>query len=437
MLDYIVLIHCGSYFCLPEDSCSLVYEPLGNKGFFVDKKHAESISRQIRDGVSDKEFATFSSGANIKDFVCQPNSPTTIQLLLNEKCNFSCSYCYSAKSRDPIEMPIEVLESAIKWLHNSASSSGNDNVALSFVGGGEPLLSWPLIVRAVEYAEDFFERDGVANKYKVVTNGSLISKGRAVFLKRYNIITQISFEIIAEVQNTQRQCFLEVSKNLKLLGEIGVITKIRSTITNSNVDRMCEMVAIVATEYPFVKQLSLEPVVDGECFKTAEKMHCFVERYLKSFVEAKKLAKSIGIEVFSSFSCFRRGIRRHFCGPIYSLSPDGSLTGCSHFSSNKVLGFNDFCYGKVSSKGVEIDVEKFNHMFYPKIDDLCAECWLRWRCAGGCPNHRLTYGKEVFDELCVLRRALCLNELLDEMAYSYNKNTGRVLKDDVVRGILL
>jgi sulfatase maturation enzyme AslB (radical SAM superfamily) len=91
-------------------------------------------------------------------------------------------------------MDWNVMREAIEFL----LQSDRDEVRLVFYGG-EPLLQFPLIRRAVSHAERV-RPAGKAVRYGIITNGTLISGEIAEFLARHRVSTRLSFDGVAEAQ---------------------------------------------------------------------------------------------------------------------------------------------------------------------------------------------------------------------------------------------
>jgi sulfatase maturation enzyme AslB (radical SAM superfamily) len=116
-----------------------------------------------------------------------------ISLILTADCNLSCRYCYqNAKKKKT--MPWASLKASIELILASRS----DEVQIDFLGG-EPLLEFPMIRKAVEYVKK--KRPlGKRVKYLIITNGTLLTEDIIVFLESHAFETQISFDGVAEAQ---------------------------------------------------------------------------------------------------------------------------------------------------------------------------------------------------------------------------------------------
>jgi MoaA/NifB/PqqE/SkfB family radical SAM enzyme len=123
----------------------------------------------------------------------RPGQVRSLDLILTTRCNLSCRYCYQTVRRRR-RMDWEIIQASIDLL----LSSPHRQVDLLFVGG-EPLLEFPAIQAAVDYAE----RNRPADKrfkYKISTNGTLVTDEIAAFLAEHRFYTQLSFDGVRAAQ---------------------------------------------------------------------------------------------------------------------------------------------------------------------------------------------------------------------------------------------
>jgi sulfatase maturation enzyme AslB (radical SAM superfamily) len=124
------------------------------------------------------------------------SAPATDSLaaVVTTDCNLRCRYCYQDR-KQLRHMRWPILSAAIDLL----PVSGRRRARLSFLGG-EPLLAFPLIVRAVNRAN---RRQGPRRRvqFTLTTNGLLLTERRVAFLKRYCFRVQISFDGVANAQD--------------------------------------------------------------------------------------------------------------------------------------------------------------------------------------------------------------------------------------------
>ncbi len=85
--------------------------------------------------------------------------------------------------------------------------------------GGEPLLEWENIRKAVDHADRHIP-PGTEVRYRISTNGLLLTDEIADFLEKHDFTLQLSFDGIAEAQNYRREgTFAAVDKLLDRLRE--------------------------------------------------------------------------------------------------------------------------------------------------------------------------------------------------------------------------
>lgn len=106
------------------------------------------------------------------------STPFSIHIFPTYKCNFKCTYCIQALSKEEMEtkgfkkdvMDFEVYKKAM----DDIKEYDTKLKALIFAGHGEP-LTHPRIVDMIQYAKD----NDVANRVEITTNGVLLNKKMA------------------------------------------------------------------------------------------------------------------------------------------------------------------------------------------------------------------------------------------------------------------
>jgi sulfatase maturation enzyme AslB (radical SAM superfamily) len=123
-----------------------------------------------------------------------PEEINQLNLILTSKCNLNCLYCYQ-NAKKSISMDWETVRYSIDMLIDSI----HGNLVISFLGG-EPLLEFGMIQRAVEYTENNMPTDKEI-EYGISTNGTLMDREIASFLSKYRFDTQLSFDGLPEAQD--------------------------------------------------------------------------------------------------------------------------------------------------------------------------------------------------------------------------------------------
>ena len=145
-----------------------------------------------------KEQGYFSTESYIKEvrhiysdylsvFLARKLTKITVQLTQN--CNFRCKYCiYSEthntrqRSHSTERMTWETAKKAIDFLREHSVDSPEVNIGFY---GGEPLLEFPLLKKAVEYSEQQFE--GKKLTFNITTNGTLLNDEMIYFFQEHDV----------------------------------------------------------------------------------------------------------------------------------------------------------------------------------------------------------------------------------------------------------
>jgi sulfatase maturation enzyme AslB (radical SAM superfamily) len=116
------------------------------------------------------------------------NKISSLTLVINDKCNFSCPYCPQRHGKN--SLAIEDITDFIDFLRPRLAKE----VWLGFYGG-EPLLSWPLVEETVAYAGKKFKNRFL---FTLTTNGSLLKKEHILFLKEHRFNLLLSYDGLAQ-----------------------------------------------------------------------------------------------------------------------------------------------------------------------------------------------------------------------------------------------
>jgi radical SAM superfamily enzyme YgiQ (UPF0313 family) len=115
------------------------------------------------------------------------NERYNLQLMVTRRCHLRCRYCPVEKKDS--DMSEDVLYRAVELLFTSS----RDKVRLDFTGG-EPLLRFDLINKAVKYARHLSRRKGKEVSFYLVTNLIELTDQIADFLKSENFFLELSVD---------------------------------------------------------------------------------------------------------------------------------------------------------------------------------------------------------------------------------------------------
>jgi radical SAM protein with 4Fe4S-binding SPASM domain len=322
------------------------------------------------------------------------NMDGNLVVILSQLCNLSCTYCYAQESRSKEILNRDQLRQAIDY---ALSLSNNNNTKrFSFIGGGEPTLTWDLLEWAINYINASKDKDQKV-RISITTNGTLLSDEKIRFIKEHKVHIGISFEILPEIQNTQRgyanpklYSFDDVNSAIQELTKNNIPYSLRSTITKRNVGLMKEMVVFVSESYKNIKRLHFEQVTD-----VLDNDSSFYNDFVVNFFEARKTGKDRGIEIYNSISNSVNYLKTKFCRGELCVTPTGDLVSCHRVSSNKEDAFNAFNFGNIDSQ-LHIDNAKVDMVLNiaKEKQEECDTCFAKWHCAGGCTSDRLLLSEQ-------------------------------------------
>lgn len=126
--------------------------------------------------------------------MASPGELQRVDVVLTAGCNLRCGYCYQ-NDKKAQSMDWETLRASADLLLGSRRAE----VRMLFIGG-EPLLEFPLIRRAVEYIEAARPREQTV-RYNIVTNGTLLREEQAAFLVEHGFDVQLSFDGVPSAQD--------------------------------------------------------------------------------------------------------------------------------------------------------------------------------------------------------------------------------------------
>lgn len=426
----IYAIPVGAYFKKEDEACFLVYSPLANLFYLSLPNETAQLEEALNNNkrnlllerlLDQTAFKRSNDEVSIDTFC-------TLHLLLNEKCNFHCKYCYSAEGRSSAELSIEQVRTTLDYFLSAERKAVKERTVM-FMGGGEPVLSWSLLEQATEYAQRVADVQGINIHFSLTTNGSIMNEKMLAFLKKHDFTVQLSFEILPDVQSEQRGNYEIVANNLLRLTKEGINNYVRSTITATNVDRIPEMVEYCHDHFPGVTKMSCQQVVDPAYFISKEIVDDFFNRYFISYQKGVKKAKEFGITLRSSSShLLNYSKRERFCYNLLCLTPYGTLTTCPDVSSPNEKDYNDALIGEIQENNIRFDKDAFSRVSHGNIYTIekCKDCFARWNCGSGCPSSRRVYSPEIFDAICNYYRKMLCNSLMEKLSRKYEKATGKV-----------
>lgn len=365
------------------------------------------------------------------EIIRTPADIESMYVLLNQKCNFSCKYCYSSMGRSNEELSEDVLRTALDFF---VIPERGKQLNLIFTGGGDPLLSFQRLRYAVQYARERARVHDIGLNISVVSNGSLISDEEEIFFRDSDIDIIISFDVIEEVQNAQRSHYDVVSATIDKLIANRICPGIRSTVTPLNVSRMVEMVETLHQKFPKLRFIALEAVLNDNLFPTIDDYVQFNADFVENYYKAVDRGEEIGVEVGNTIHNSVQKLVQRGCSGKFVLTSDASLTACSRISTIGDPFYDYFKYGNVTADGVKWDSNRYSELMDENVNkyDECRNCVARLHCGGGCLLARKGQSPEYFKANCSFMVAMTREALKRKIErwlqrysiYEYKCDTG-------------
>ena len=245
--------------------------------------------------------------------------------LFTADCNFGCRYC-SVTHIDQLGcQPMVQTEARFSWdtaklavdaLFALGRRHGQKKVRIRFFGG-EPMRDWKVYKRVIEYAST---QSGPQVEFYLNTNGSIMSKAIAEFLRKFRVKTIVSVDGIGEVNDKFRVypegqgTFAQVKKGVLMLQRAGTVMHINITLHRANLNHLLEVV-------DFAKQVGAQDVgLEDLCFIEGASSEFSTDKQIETqkVLEAWRYGRSVGIPVLGSWSGFRDSPQfhgsLHYCG---------------------------------------------------------------------------------------------------------------------------
>lgn len=404
----------------------IIYAPLADSAFVASNQDLSQLAKAAmgsNDAESDyiESFNTLTKVVQVKNrkgYIHDERDFINLSILPNNVCNFSCAYCYSAKGRSSTRINFDLVKTTIDYFFDLPRPTIPPLITVSIFGGGEPMLSWDDVVRpTIEYIYNRKKTQVQEVVVTLITNGSIINEKILKCCKKYHIDLAISYDILKDVQETQRRHFDEVSNNIQHLLDYGITPAINSVVTELNVLRQVEMVKELHLRFPQIKNVSFEPVI-GEIKDKA----IFLQHFSSQFIEALNEARKYDIKLSCSTLRNMDVTVDRYCAGEFALCPDGSISICPCVSSANEPNYEKYIYGHVTAEGVNIDRNKLLQLLSNNVNSnpWCQHCFAKWNCGGGCMNVNTTNGNRQDQLFCLFTRAMIKHFLFERLEKTYN-----------------
>ncbi len=425
-------------YLIPFQDKYLIYRPLRGLMFLGNRAMADCAERYCenhdREALADEpEVLNFfdSIGFTQTDPPEPPDpdlnkfKPTSAALLMSNRCNLRCIYCYAnGGETNNLDLDPAIARLAIDTVAANAMELDRDHFTITFHGGGEPTLHWNAMLDLAKYAR----KKPVPAALHIVTNGYWNEEQGKWLIEWIDGMT-LSMDGAAETQNMQRPAaggrpsFERVMRSAEQLSKANYPFNIRMTAIPDRFEKLPEDVRFFC-ENTGCREIQAEPAfyevrgAHGMAYREQGK------RFTEAFLEAWQIAKDHNRYLYYS-GARPEGITSVFCnapvGESLTVNPLGQVTGCY-----ETTGRDGQCggvFGHADASGIYIDhetrIKQMSTILHRK--DKCRDCFCYYHCAGDC----FTRGKPAEDgewpyNRCEINRTITLELMLRMLAQGFS-----------------
>jgi uncharacterized protein len=416
-------------FAVPVGAAFLLYAPLHHLTAVINRSALDEIRRsfdsgEAASGVLDQIVTGLSE---VSDPVPQPRSgrleqPYFLGILPTRGCNMACRYCDFLSGNTEVmryDTARWAIDAYLSLLHQNRKQAG----AIHFFGG-EPFHAPELVQFAVEHARLRAAELSIRLHFEATTNGNY-DETLAHWISGNLDTVVLSFDGFSETQNYHRPqrrgtpSFERVAANAALFSAGDGELIIRSCVSNRNVEELPEMADWFSRTFQ-PAAVCFEPLSFSDSARRNNLLPPDPLTYARKFCAASERLEKDGIRAVLSTADLSE-TRVTSC-PVGNdaliVSPEGEVNACYLLEEQWQTAGLDMTLGKVTRDGFQISGDAIERTRQFSVHDkpLCADCFCRFHCAGGCHvNHKTDRPAGGYDDQCIRTRLVTAALLLDSL----------------------
>ncbi len=315
-------------------------------------------------------------------------------LILTNRCNLSCIYCYGECGPKRLTtMREEVVYAVIDYIIDCALQLDAKKVKLGFFGG-EPTLVWTLMMKAVKYFRLKTQEASLKGIMGVTTNGVMDVKKASWIAKNMNSIT-LSLDGIKFIHDMHRSnSFDKAFASGKIIYDIAPSKlNIRTTVSNISVEYLSEIANFFGKNFPGCVQRYEPLFAMGRAQDANASMIGPPDPavFFDKIIEAISIVKGYKSIIRTSVLQFRN-YSKSFCGVngrSFNVTYDGSVVSCHRMIEGDKNITMRFCYGRFDEQFNKFvfDEKRYNELQKLSFGNIpeCRSCFAQYFCKGDCP----------------------------------------------------
>jgi uncharacterized protein len=346
-----------------------------------------------------------------------------LYLMLTDNCNFDCSYCYEKGMHKRGNMSAELAEKAIRMMFYNLRSRPNLPYFLHFYGG-EPLLNFPVLKSATLFFRKETARMMREAHVTVVTNGSLLTREIAKFLKDNQVIVCLSVDGRKAINDSERKAkngsstYESIVKAFRIARSVGLNPNISFTIGPHNMKRLRKEIAFLNKTFKPGRIVLNPPVITSmEDLKLAREAFCNLVKLREYLWDQNDSDGNLPLFVKRFV---QRELSWHHCQchrHQLVVRSDGVVGPCLFLQNNSTY-FNTTVDTLSKSYTDGSPFEMFTRRLAVNIKK-CSACPALMLCRGGCAANVINIGEDINSPdplMCCFSKGL-----LEELIWSIYK----------------
>lgn len=330
-------------------------------------------------------------------------------------CNLKCGYCFYYEKKNILKnTKIMTYDVLVKYIKDYISSNPSQEIIFGWQGGEPTLAGLEFFTQVIELQNKYKGSKRILNTLQ--TNGILIDKEWAKFLKENQFLVGISIDGPEEIHNQFRVnnegkgTFETVMKSIHLLKKEKVEFNTLTCIHKYNWMKGKEIyyfLKSIGSQFlqfiPIVERVGesrsdgLKLVHPGDNDAEVTEWTLLPEQwgYFLNAVFDEWVQQDVGKIFVQMFDITLAGwmgidpplcVHSKTCGRAVILESDGSIYSCDHFV------YPEFYLGNIMETTLlEMMESEFQNKFSQEklnLTEKCKKCKYVFTCNGGCPKHR-------------------------------------------------
>lgn len=303
-------------------------------------------------------------------------------IIITEKCNMMCSYCYQGVKKEQKYMQKDAVENVVKFI----LEKNTDDLKIKFLGG-EPLLNFSVIE---EFVNKFNNHNLTSIKYGITTNALLLDENIIEFLNKNNFLVRVSIDGDKETQGLNRKCSVKNSyeiliDNIKKLINSGANAIARMTATSNTI-------GLISKNVEFLYSIGFRNICVGIDY-SAKFSKEYIEKFEREILKVEKFyfdkqkekapfsLDMIDGKIIKLVYESENGIRLCGAGRQHLvINSDGTIYPCTFVKNTQ-----EFLIGNIHNSN-KVESNKLNEKIIGNINNnnnnKCDKCEISYFCHG-------------------------------------------------------